>query len=111
MASLKIQDGEAITFITSEDVTAGVVTLLSGGLFVSPHRDAVAGDEVVGEAVGVYAVPSDALTWTPGQAVYFNASTKRATQTAGSNTRMGVCWNGESTVVAAGDPVLVKINV
>ncbi|GJD51092.1 hypothetical protein OPKNFCMD_3843 [Methylobacterium crusticola] len=96
-----VQKGEVVTLTAPANLLSGDVVIV-GAIFGVAAADALSGADVEVVTGGVYDLPKvSAQAWTQGAAVYWDATAKNATTTAGSNTKLGVA------VLAAANPSAV----
>ncbi len=84
------QDGKRLRLYPAESVKSGEVVIVGGLVGVAfTNYDVADEDGVVCDLVGVYALPKATGAWAQGAEVYWDATAKTATVTAGGNTLIG----------------------
>jgi predicted RecA/RadA family phage recombinase len=90
MSNNFVQPGKVITVPAPANVVSGEGVLV-GNIFGVASHDALQGAQLELETEGVWALDKVAAeTWSFGQAIYWNAGAKKATEEAGDNRLIGV---------------------
>lgn len=102
-----LQAGENVTLSSSPEAADSGEFLVSGALSGVAQAAADSAAAVVLKRKGVFELPkTTSEAWTQGQPLYWNASTKKFTTTAGANTRRGVAWAAADAADTTGEVLL-----
>lgn len=101
--------GDSIQYTATADVSAGDL-LIIGSLAGVAAVDIADGDTGTVSITGVYDLTKGdtATAYTQGEALYWDATTSKITNTATSNTKIGTCVVPAATAATI---VTVKLNV
>jgi predicted RecA/RadA family phage recombinase len=101
-----VQNGNVIDVIASADISVGDVVPLTNMCGVA-LVDIAANDTGSVKLDGVFTLPTDTgAAWSVGEKVYWDATNKKATKTATSNTPLGFAVTAK---VSAGTSCNVKL--
>ena len=93
-----VQEGNILSLLAPYDVTSGN-GLLVGSIFGVAATDALSGEAVEAQVVGVFDVAKATGALTAGQKIYWDNTAKKVTGTASGNTLVG----GAVRAAASGD--------
>lgn len=100
-----VQLGDNVTLPAPAAVASGEATLI-GGLFGVASTSAAQGEDCAFVRIGVFTLPKAAGAWTPGQKLYWDATAKNVTTTAGSNTLIGAALAAAASGDTSGAVIL-----
>lgn len=102
-----LQDGGIVVIAASPEAADSGEFLVSGGLSGVAQAAADNGAAVALKRNGVFEMlKTTSEAWTQGQPLFWNASTKKFTTTAGSNARRGVAWAAADSADTTGEVLL-----
>lgn len=111
MATNYVQKGEVMDYVASATLTSGTPVLV-GDILGVPLVDAVSGDTLAVQIEGVFDIAATAAdTFVQGQILFWDDSTKKLTETAGSNKPVAIAMETKAadvTTVAAKLHPMVK---
>jgi predicted RecA/RadA family phage recombinase len=97
MAKNYIQEGEVLDVIASGSAITSGDVVVAGSLVGVALNTAAVGESASVSLCGVWEVAKATGALTVGQQVYWDASAKKVTATASSNTLMGYCWKAAAS--------------
>lgn len=108
--AMPVQTGEVIDYTNTGTETIAVGDIVVLGKMCGVAEIAIPSSEIGTVSITkVWEVPSvSGASFSPGDALYWDATTKKATQTATNNTPLGVCIAPKA---AGGTKTRVKIGV
>jgi len=102
MKNLIRQNATNLPLIAPYALASGAPFMV-GSIFAVASSDAATGAPVEGVTRGEYSLPKTAgEAWTQGAKLYWNATTKSLTTTAGGNTQVAVATQAASSAATAG---------
>jgi predicted RecA/RadA family phage recombinase len=84
-----VQRGNTLTLNAPADILSGDAVIV-GSIFGVANTDALSGEEVECDVVGVFDLPKATGALTQGAKAYWNTTNKNVTGTASGNTLIGV---------------------
>ncbi len=107
MKNLIRQKAVNLPFIAPYDVKSGDPFMV-GAFFAIASTDALAGQPVEGVTEGEYSLPkTTGQAWTTGAKLYWDATNRLLTNTAGSNVHVALATGGAASAAASGAAKLV----
>lgn len=108
MAGNYVQPGDVLDLVAPYDVVSGAGFQVNGNIFAVALGDALNGEDVRGQMVGVWDILAVTLdTFAIGAAVYWDNSGKKCTSTSSGNNLIGVATKAK---VNTDTTVRVRLN-
>lgn len=101
-----VQLGDNLTLPAPYAVSSGDGVLI-GTIFGVASTTQAQGEECAFVRIGVFTLPKAAgASWTPGQKLYWDATAKNVTATAGANTPIGAAASAQASADTSGNVLL-----
>lgn len=96
-----IEDGNTINVTATDTIKSGDMVALTGKIVIA-ITDAAVNETIACKTNGVFEIPKDTGAVTQGQALYYNATSKKITTTQNTNVLVGYAHeaaeSGDATV-------------